>query len=84
MGLAEARLSRFFHFDCRDLNPAEKIVLEGHMHRIKAQEELARGNVPDNRVYDVVLAATGSEEQASDAYAARLAARMERSSRSGH
>lgn len=44
---------------------------------LRAEEELARGNIPDGRVYDVVLAATGSEEQASKAFAARLAWRME-------
>ncbi|VTT96564.1 unnamed protein product [Gemmataceae bacterium] len=50
---------------------------------LRAEEELARGNVPDARVYDVVLAATGSEEQASKAYAARLAWRMEQQAARG-
>ena len=81
MGLAEARLSRFFGFDCRNLTPAEKLDLQANMITLKAEEELARGRISDDRVYDVVLAATGSEERASAALTARLASRMEQRSK---
>lgn len=45
---------------------------------LEAEEELAGayGPVPDQRVYDLVLLATGSEERASAALAARYMARM--------
>ena len=61
----------------------EKIALEGAVPVLRAEEELARGGVPDGRVYDVVLAATGSESQASRAFAARLAWRMEQQTTAG-
>lgn len=76
-------MSRWYGFPCWDLSPVEKIALAGHMVTLKAEEELAEGNVSDERVYDVVLAATGSEERASSAYTARLAWRMERESLRG-
>lgn len=45
------------------------------MHVLRAEEELARG-APDDRVYDLVLAITGSEEAAGAAFSARLLARL--------
>ena len=41
-------------------------------------EDAMKDFVPDDRVYDVVLAATGSEERASAALTARLAERLRR------
>lgn len=43
------------------------MVLEHNMAAIEADEELQRGNVPDHRVYDLVLAATGSKDRAGQA-----------------
>ena len=47
------------------------------MRILKAEEEMAAG-VRDADVYDVVLAATGSEERASAAESERIAAVMKR------
>lgn len=43
-----------------------------------AEEKLARGDVPDDQVYDLVLAATGSEEMAAAALTARCMWRLRR------
>ncbi len=59
------------------MTPAEKMRREVGMQVLLAEEELAAG-APDARVYDLVLAVTGSEERASEAYSARLMARMKR------
>ena len=47
---------------------------------LEAEDELAGayGAVPDNRVYELTLLATGSEERASAAYAARIMERQKR------
>jgi hypothetical protein len=42
---------------------------------LQAEDEL-RGDVPDARVYDLVLAATGSEDVAAEALKARIGARL--------
>lgn len=47
------------------------------MTALEADEELKEG-VEDNRVYDLVLAATGSEERAAEALSRRIADRMRR------
>jgi len=47
------------------------------MKILEAEERLARG-CADNEVYDLVLAVTGSEERASEAYAERLMVRQKR------
>lgn len=75
--MGDARLSRFYGFDCAGLTPARNLELEGAMRVLEAEEELKTG-VPDDRVYDLVLAATGSEDQASAAYSLRLMQRMKR------
>ncbi len=54
------------------MSPADKIVLAENMKALEAEDEL-RAGCPDNRVYDLVLAATGSEERASAALAERIA-----------
>lgn len=45
---------------------------------LEAEDEIRRGRVPDDRVFDVVLAATGREDLASRAHAERIMARMRR------
>lgn len=53
---------------------------------LAAEEEIASGNVPDARLYDVVLAVTGSEDAASLAVAEREQRRIverERAARAG-
>ena len=54
-----------------------KLVLERAMFILEAEEELKKP-VPDGRVYDLVLAATGSEEKASAAMSQRIAYRLRR------
>lgn len=45
------------------------------MDMLRAEEELREG-VPDDRVYDTVLRATGSEDRAAAALSARIAAKL--------
>ena len=52
-------------------------MLAAHMPRLEAEEELLAGNVPDNRVWQVVYNATGGDrDKADDALANRLLERM--------
>ena len=51
------------------------------MSAIEADEEIAAGEVPDDRVYDLVLRATGSVERAREAHNARLWAKLKRGER---
>lgn len=44
---------------------------------LEAEQEL-RDGAADDRVYDLVLTVTGSEDKASEVYAARLLARLKR------
>ena len=60
------------------MSQQERIVYLANIERLEAQEEIRRGNVPDNRVYNVVLAATGSKDEASKALSARIAWQQER------
>lgn len=56
-----------------------KLVLEASMAAIEADEELrSPAGVPDGRVYDLVLAATGSPERAARALQDRIALRLRR------
>lgn len=48
------------------------------MAALEAEDEIAAGDVPDQRVYDLVLAATGSKDRAGEALAARIAERLKR------
>jgi hypothetical protein len=48
------------------------------MPAIEADEELRAGPVPDAKLYDLVLAATGSEERAAAALSGRIALRNRR------
>ncbi len=57
------------------MTPLDKVVRQANMAVLKAEEELEAG-VADDRVYDVVLAATGSKDMAADALSARIAARQ--------
>ena len=50
------------------------------MRILEAEEELVSG-APDSRVYDLVLAITGSEEKASAALTERIEARHRRNER---
>ncbi len=59
------------------LTPAQKLELEAHMDALRAEDELREG-VPDDRVYDAVLRATGSEDRASAALTARISAKLRR------
>lgn len=45
------------------------------MPALEAEDELKKP-VPDDRVYDLVLAATGDEDQAADALSKRIADRL--------
>ncbi len=74
--MGECRLSRFYGIDAFELTPAKKLTLEANMQIIAAEDELKAGVPDDNRLYDLVLAVTGSEEKASSALAARLMQRM--------
>lgn len=53
-----------------------KLALESALPALEAEDEIRRGKVADDRVYDVVLAATGSEELASRAHAERIMLRL--------
>lgn len=57
------------------MSPGQIRVLAEEMPRLKAIEALEAG-VPDDRLYDVVLAATGSKVAASNAMSQRMADRM--------
>ncbi len=48
------------------------------MDILRAEEELAQGVDDDNRLYDLVLAQTGSEERASKALSKRIGHRLRR------
>ena len=50
------------------------------MQIIAAEDELRAGVTDDNRLYDLILAATGSKDRASDALCDRLMWRMEQKS----
>lgn len=60
------------------MGEAERFALEAAMPILKAEEELAAGTVEDNRLYDLVLLATGSADAASAALEARVAERLRR------
>lgn len=55
----------------------ELLALETAMPILDAEIEL-KGEVPDNRIYDVVLVATGDEEVASSALTHRIEQRHRR------
>lgn len=58
-----------------DLSGREKLVLEANRDVLAAEHEL-RQPVPDDRVYDLVLAVTGSKDAAAEALSARIAHRL--------
>lgn len=58
--------------------PAQKLELESHMLVLEAEDEL-RSGCADERVYDLVLLVTGSEDRASEAHAKRALEAMKRS-----
>lgn len=62
------------------MTPAEKIRRAAAVPILLAEEEL-RAGVADDRVYDAVLAATGSAEKASEALTRRVAERHRRGER---
>jgi hypothetical protein len=76
-GFTEAVLSGFYGFNCFDLPDHVKLALEANRPVLEARAAL-KDDVPDNRVYALVLTATGSEELASDALSARIADRLRR------
>lgn len=55
-----------------------RIALEAALPVLRAEEELAAGGVADDRLYDVVLAATGSEDAAHAAREERVRVRLRR------
>lgn len=59
------------------MTPAQKLVLEANMAAIEADDVMRQG-VADDRVYDVVLAATGSVKRAEEALRDRIAWRLRR------
>ena len=65
------------------LPPARKLALRLALPVLRAEEELAAGGVPDGRLYDLVLAATGSEAAAAAALERRYAERLRRGERPG-
>jgi hypothetical protein len=77
-GLPFARLTRFYGVDVFALSPKQRFQLETAMPLLRAEEELASGTVEDNRLYDLVLLATGSKDAASAALEARVAERLRR------
>ena len=77
-GLPFARLTRFYGVDVFTLSPKQRFTLETAMPLLRAEEELASGTVEDNRLYDLVLLATGSKDAASAALEARVAERLRR------
>ena len=79
--LGVARLSEFFGFWVGDFDGPSLLALEGAMEVLEAERELKKGDVPDHRVYDLVLAATGSEERAEAALQERIKARNRRHER---
>lgn len=75
--LREARLSRFYGFPVVPMDGPAKLAFEAAMPILDAEQELKKP-VPDDRVYDVILAKTGSEEQAADALFERIQYRLRR------
>lgn len=80
--LGDARLSRFYGFAVLNLTPADKLILQANMPVLLAEEELRKG-ASDSRIYDLVLAMTGSKDRAADALTARMAARRDRGEKFG-
>lgn len=64
-------------FPVFDMPGRLKLAMQLNLPVLEAEEELKRG-VRDERVYDVVLAATGSEEQAAVALRDRIAEKLRR------
>ncbi len=58
------------------MTPADLLAYSENMKILEAEEELRAGVDDDDRVYDLVLAATGSAERASEALTARIVARQ--------
>lgn len=54
-----------------ELSPAKLIAMRDAMTRMNAQDELARG-VPDERLYDAMIAAGYTPDEAGTALSARL------------
>lgn len=75
-------MSRFYGFPVFDLPGGVKLALEGNRPILEAEDEL-RAGVSDDRLYDLVLYVTGSEEAASAAYQARIAERLRRGEQTG-
>jgi hypothetical protein len=71
-------LIRFYGINVFDLTGPQKLALEAALPALQAEEELARGEVADNRLYDLVMLATGSADAASAALEARVAERLRR------
>ena len=57
------------------LSGREKLALEACRDVLDAEDEL-KAPVPDDRVYDLVLAVTGSTDAAAEALSARIAHRL--------
>ena len=70
-------MTRFYRFPCFDLSGPDLFALEQAMPVLKAEAELD-GPVADARLYDVVLAATGSKEVAGAALSYRIKERLRR------
>lgn len=76
----DAELSHFYGFSVFGLPGPDRLALDMARPAIEARDRL-RAGCRDAEVYDLVLAVTGSEEQASEAYASRIAARLKRGER---
>jgi hypothetical protein len=76
-GVSLARLSRFYGFWVGGLTPQERFRLAAAIPVLEAEDALKTpGAIPDKQLYDVVLTATGDEEQAMTALESRVKYRI--------
>jgi len=63
------------------MTPAELLTLEANMQILAAEDEIAAGVQDDDRLYDLVLLASGNKDTAGDALTARRMWRMRQKSK---
>lgn len=76
--IAECELTKFYGIDAFALPDAVKLALEVNRPALEARESL-KGPVADDRLFDLVLLATGSEDAAAEALSARIGERLRKS-----
>ena len=75
-------MSRYYGFPVFDLPGGVKLALEANRPILEAEDEL-RAGCSDDRLYDLMILATGSEEAASQALTDRIAERLRRGESTG-